>query len=651
MKRNEAIQRIVWCLLRHADNPDVAVATARTLQDDLGDGHERQMTFINLLRAAGLFAKDDDGYFMRYHNRSAGMPMNESFLCLEQANYVLTFPVPTEPRMRIAYSVFSGLLMKYLYQTCNAVPTDANEGFAQLWIGNDLPDAIKIWTDFQKHGRTIESLREGVDATFKAVYELNRSKRVRIGAPKLSASLAQTPLLPILESAVQRNSQMFQKQSKLGVQVQKGKKSKLVAQRPPFKLLGVGTTISEVASTVPSRGRCLVCGSCEDLFEGAQTLIPETKKVDYEGISERQPRLCSNCAFIAYLSGVYPSSDLSIVEFPADNFLELFALYESLQGVSALVALKYINRVSSMSVLPNRYLLLSHRDSKGRMDGKAQVYLQLREQTHLLKQVHRPMRVQIEGSRPEMWSEIAPYIPIGLSHFKELPLHYETKSDRKGFAYEVIRALQAGQPYKALYVAVKYADDNRHPFERRVFTKNLKAYKTFVSEQHQALAKSLGGETVSNDIYRDIADFSDSLFDLLHPLVRREQQKSGSSVSGIARKYTDLILREFGEGMAGKFLYAVCQEADVAERSGDGWVKHNAFTKLYGGSPDTKGKTPEEVAHTWDEFRKTHPVQLEVRLRGYRCKHGKYHAVWQKFLREVQARTLALLMLNVRQSH
>ena len=366
---------------------------------------------------------------------------------------------------------------------------------------------------------------------------------------------------------------------------------------------------------------------------------------------EEAPSFCSNCAFIAYLSSIYPSSDLSIVEFPADNFLELFALYESLQGVSALQALKYVNRVASLSVLPNRYLLLSHRDGRGKMDGKAQVCLQLREQAHLIKDVDRPMRVQIEGSIPQMWSEIAPHIPIGLSHFKELPPYFETDSTRKGFAYDVVRALQTGQPCKAFYAAAKHAVDNGHPFEQRVFTKNREIYECYISQHRQELAKSLGGETVSNDIYQDITKFSNYLFDLLHPLVRREVQKSRSAVSGISRKYTDFILREFSEGLAGKFLYTVCQEADSAERQGDGWVKYNTFTKLYGGSPKTKGKTVEEVTQAWDEFRQSHPVLIEVDLQEYRCKHGMQYVIWQKFLREVQARTLALLMLNVRHSN
>jgi hypothetical protein len=428
--------------------------------------------------------------------------------------------------------------------------------------------------------------------------------------------------------------------------------------RAPFQCFALDKASSfTLPDSLLSDQRCIVCGANLDLLAGAKSFLPEAKKRHYETPTrDESPSLCSNCAFIAYLSSVYPSSDLSIVEFPADNFLELFALYESLQGVSALVALKYVNRVASMSVLPNRYLLLSHRDGKGRMDGKAQVYLQLREQTHLLKYVDRPMRVQIEGGIPQMWSEILPHVPIGLSHFKELPPHYETQdSARKGFAYEVVRALQMGQPHKALYIAARYAETrsaegNKRPSERQVFSKNLKAYEEFVFKHSQALAQSLGGKNVSDDIYRDIADFSDYLFDLLHPLVRREAQKSGSSISGISRKYTDLVLREFGEGLAGKFLYTVCQEVDAAERDGDGWLKHQAFIHLYGGRPDTKGKSDEERAKAWEEFRQTHPVQLEVRLSESRSNHGAQHAIWQKFLREVQARTLALLMLNVRRN-
>ncbi|MGE0826760.1 MAG: hypothetical protein AB7G75_18590 [Candidatus Binatia bacterium] len=904
MTRDKAIRSIVWCLLRHADVPDAAVAAARILQHSLGDGSERQMTFTNLLRAAGLFAKDDDGYFRRYLD--VGVPANESLLSVPQPNCLLTFPVPAEPRMRIAYSVFSGLLLKYLYQCYSVMPVEVKEGMAHLVASQQIPNDDDLWNEFKKSSFVASAVAEGLEATLGAIGNIggieltetmtdsalldaclsvlpqfgnkfqsqggmrldfyftqdvndwlseNDSKEnisdesltdlwrqgwdesearrrevakqlaVRIvrevdqsqplpfrtlralwtgegsgksrkpgrrdGLPKATgedtrlgkdvddrvsellhrldtkrcdtrrlhlwvrsktntpkwqekaqeiqkavqvalASKAKNKLVEIditslvnslveefqrqalvpalrkepakhrreVQSATQQTVQLclairlaaafgekapimifdwrvatLQRVPQSGEWILRflkkrkpigGKRivevhplgsieylpvGKTTGCRAPFQCLVLSNGPSSTTSDPLLSGqRCIVCGSSGDLLAGAKSFLPEAKKRHYETPSrEESPSLCSNCAFIAYLSSIYPSSDLSIVEFPADNFLELFALYENLQGVSALVALKYINRVASMSVLPNRYLLLSHRDSRGRMDGKAQVYLQLRQQSHLLRHTDRPMRVQIEGNIPQMWSEILPYVPIGLGHFKELPPYYEVQdSARKGFAYEVIRALQMGEPYKAVYIAAKYADDKGHPFERRVFAKNLKAYEEFVIEYRQVLAKSLGGEAVSVEIYQDIADFSDYLFALLLPLVRREAQ-GGSSVSGIARKYTDLILREFGEGMAGKFLYTVCQEVDSAERNGDGWVKHITFAKLYGGSPDTKGKKSEDIAQAWEEFRNSHPVQLEVRLRDYQDKHGAQPALWQKFLREVQARTLALLMLNVRQ--
>lgn len=927
MNRSEAIQRIVWCLLRYASRPDVAVATAATLREYLGEGFERQMTFTNLLRAAGLFVKDDDGYFIRYQRSDVAPDM--TFLEMPDANYLLTVPVPVEPRMRIAYSVFTGLLLKYLYKTYGAVPTEVSEGRACLVAGQALPDSNALWEGFKRSDLATRAVCEGLEATLGAIGNIggidvtetmansaplpafltmlprfeskfqtqggmrlnfylvediemwleknhstgvadetledlwlrswqedssphevagqiaarivrdiqrdqplpartfkslwvgegsgaNRKRGVRdilLGLKKdnnqtvrqvdelvmgflsqldarrkdtctlhwwvrsklnqkhysaqlnqvierikkvLNSSDRDSPdcwstedllnniliefrseaIVPAMRKKVAGHDrevksaiyetvrlciafqiarelpsnapisifgwhaatlQTIPTEQEWALRFLKKRKpsgGKYILEVKPFGSIehlgeGEANTIQQLTfdldiadtstkhspireadahwapfqcfkldagsvhrepETLSSAQRCIICGSSLDLIAGAKSFLPEAKKRHYETPTrEDAPWLCSNCAFIAYLSSVYPSSDLSIVEFPADNFLELFALYESLQGVSALVALKYVNRVASLSVLPNRYLLLSHRDGQGRMDGKTQVYLQLREQRHLLKYVERPMRVQIEGGIPQMWSEIQPHLAVGLSHFRELPPYYETRdSARKGFAYELVRALQEGLPYKALYVAVKYADDNGHPFERRVFTQSLKVYESYVSNNCQPLARSLGGETVSDGIYNDIKEFSDYLFGILHPLVRREVQKSGSSVSGIARKYTDLIQREFGAGMAGKFLYTVCQEADSAERDGDGWVKHNTFTKLYGGSPDTKGKPPEEIARAWDEFRQSHPVQLEVKLDEYCRKHGTQHALWQKFLREVQARTLALLMLNVR---
>ena len=37
MNRSESIQRIVWCLLNYTESPEIAVATAETLKEALGD--------------------------------------------------------------------------------------------------------------------------------------------------------------------------------------------------------------------------------------------------------------------------------------------------------------------------------------------------------------------------------------------------------------------------------------------------------------------------------------------------------------------------------------------------------------------------------------------------------------------------------------
>ncbi|MDE0040557.1 MAG: hypothetical protein OXT74_00845 [Candidatus Poribacteria bacterium] len=906
MSRSEAIQRIVWCLLNHTEQPEIAVATVETLISSLGEGYEGQMTLTNLLRAAGLFAKDDDGYFMRYRREEA--IADESLLTLPSPNYLITFPVPTEPRMRIAYSVFSGLLLKYVYQVYGAVPITVREGIAHLWLPNPISEnAESLWEKFRRSNMIYQALKDGLPSSLDAAKQ--ESPR-GIGAISVTEIMTQSQLLAVLVNSVIETEEIFQdnggkrlhyynkvdvqrwleeeatltdtdfdelwregltrsnsvqeigkrlaacvvlvntqtpimavrdfgqawrqkrgprgsdreqreqikkitevamrvtgkldtqrkgisdlhqfveqalmnefafleeiKKAKQRIEIilssdnesaaastpidlsafctkletdlmqnvvitkinnvepraaikesvkacfccglaraldwnsnvivfgwqadtlrifegkkatmrfinkrksTKGKKAFDVildtrirrdrevpeidhidvlknALEPdlnsPFNLLTInGFPQSTTSITVQTENRCMVCGisSQNELLKGAKSFLPETKKRHYDIPSRTpvEPQICSNCAFIAYLSSVYPSSGLSIVEFPVDNFLELFALYESLQGVSALKALKYVNRVASLSVLPNRYLLLSQRDGRGKMDGKTQLCLQLREQAHLIKDINRPMRVQIEGSTPHMWSEIAPHVPVGLSHFKELPPYFETKSARKGFAYDVVRALQTGQPYKAFYAAAKYATDRGHPFERRVFTKNRKDYESYIIDHCHELAKSLGGETVKDDIYQDITDFSDYLFDLLHPLVRREVQKSKSAVSGVSRKYTDRISRDFSEGLTSKFLYTVCQEANSAERHGEWWVKDKTFTTLYGDS-SPRGKTAEETARAWDEFRQSHSVRIEVDLAKYRCRHGGQFVIWQRFLREVQARTLGLLMLNVKHS-
>jgi len=655
MSREEAIKKIVWALLAYADTPQKAVAAAKIAKSGLGPRAEGD--FRNLLRAAGLFSRDDDGFFVRYILANVQQLLDDGSLHIPVATHLLTVPVPVEPRMRIAYSVFTGLILKFLYQSHGVVPIQVAEGMATLWVPEHrqhlapLPSdsADQIWKEFQSSDLSKVALQDGIDATFSG---LRRGRR--IGAIKLPYSWQTTIIKELLQRAVERNLQLFQSQSKKDKLQFTKRPQKPKLTPPPFAFISLTRGSSSKANqlAMESDARCLVCGQQGDLIQGGKFFLPENKKQWYEqpGPRDKFPQICSTCAYISLLSGICPSSDISIAEFPVDNFLELFALHEHLQGVSGAVAIKVMNRVATLSVLPSRYLLLSKTPGKGKMDSKAQVYAQLRSHVPLLKDLDRPMRVQIEGNQPNFWSEIYPHVAIGLSHFARFPRHYDT-GERKVLAQRVISVLVEGRPFAALYRSTQAQQlEKGFGWERNVLVRGLGAFETeFVIKYGTQLAQALGGENMNPDFYEDVIGFSNYLLDLVRPLVQREVKIRGSSVSGIARKYTELISRDFVEGRAAKFLYVVCQETDSAERDGDGWAKWQSFKELYGARPEIEGKSGEDAAKAWAEFRNQHPrTLLEKNIDELQKKHGKDPGLWSKFLGEVQARTLALLMLNVR---
>ena len=406
---------------------------------------------------------------------------------------------------------------------------------------------------------------------------------------------------------------------------------------------------------------CIICGSDVDLLEGTKSFLPESKKFPYDKpVRAEESSICSSCAFIAYLSSIYPRDDMCIVEFQADNYMELFALHEALRGISGLQALKAINRVANLSVFPNRYLLLSLKSGKGTIDTKTQLYLQLKGHPYLMKQQEQPMRVHVSGSQAHDWTEIHPFVAIGLGHFRNLPFYYNTdgaaKDNTDGAAkaatYEIVTALTSGRVYTALYCALRYAQETEKSIrERDVFEKDLKTYESeFILIYQKQLAQAAGGISMSSELYKDIIGFSTYLFELACPLVREEISGSGSNVSVVARKYTNLIEEEFSEGLAARFLYTVAQEADAAEKSKENkwWIKRNVFKVLYGAEPP-KG-SGEEAAKAWEQFRADHPkTQLEINIEKFYEKYGSKTQNWKLFLREVELRTLSLLLLHVRQ--
>ncbi len=340
-----------------------------------------------------------------------------------------------------------------------------------------------------------------------------------------------------------------------------------------------------------------------------------------------------------------------MVEFPVDDYLEYFALHESLQGLAEQAALKELNRVATLSVLPSRYLLLSLNTTTGKIDTKTQVYLQLKDHAHLFLKPNRPINVHVAGDQAHVWTEIMPVVAIGLGYFNRLPYYTSKDGGKKGAAYDIVNALQRGLPFAALYSAARMVQGQRDSVcERDVLKRGIVDYDTRFVRAHQLeLAQAAGGKTMKEDFYEDIIALSNELFALTQPLVRSETGGSGSNVSVVARKYTDLIDEQFGAGSP-KLFYRLTQDADAVERNGDAWTKTRIFTTLYG-EPAPKG-VGVELAKAWDDFRERHPkTMLETRLSELRAKHGAKSQEWATFLSEVRLRLLSLLLLNVRSVH
>jgi len=883
MERTERVRAAVWSLLRWAEDPQRAVTMAHQQVDNR---YFTESDFRSTLRAAGLFARDNDGYFLRYRPE-ATVPSEIP----PQPTHQLVLPAVVEPRMKIAYNVFAGLLLKFLYQSYGAVPVHVQEGLAQLWAPTGLPDAGTMWDKFKRSDIAEDAIREGVDAALGAL-----GQRTTIGSMPITPSLCDSAVWGALKKAIPRYLRKFQPQggkvitffaakdvlvgdpdqsitvayqaylagtmslteaetiiagnlihesakdgilsfksvkqmwenrvkslpkpdkqqeNKLkpledalaahdrrrreadalqewvnthakkddecknllslvqgltrqtvtqttlfdGVVAQKQKPAKketvplkaaidslertfsqetftfpigqrhadarraaialslqawlawesakklpdgmLVMSLPvtvvrslkpedvvvlrylamegnkgqtaisftvantevmsfsyasgeqeetghlPFALMDLRNPASIAEPVFVASGkRCIVCGATGDLLSGQKTFLPESKKRYYEQPgTENNPDICSNCAFVAYLSSVVPQKQLSVVEFPVDDYLELFALHESLQGLAEQAALKELNRVATLSVLPSRYILLSLSDKGG--DTKTQVYLQLKDHAHLFRNPGRPVRVHV-ADQAHVWTELLPIVSMGLGYFRPLPRYAPRDGAEKGAAYDIVNALRRGLPYAALYAAVRMVQGHKDSVrERDVLKRGIIDYDARFVRAHQLeLAQAAGGQTMKEDFYEDVIAFSNELFALTQPLVRGETGASGSNVSVVARKYTELIDEEFGAGSP-KLFYRLTQDADAAERNGDTWTKTRIFTALYG-EPAPKGAGV-DLAKAWEEFRERHPkIMLETRLSELRAKHGAKSQEWVTFLSEVRLRLLSLLLLNVR---
>ena len=204
MNRSQRIQQVIWTLLRLVEEPRDAVATAKDL---LKESNFKPTEITSILRAAGAFARDETGYFLRYDSGGEIQRIR-----IPKPTHFLTMPVPIEPRMRIAYNVFSGLLLKYLYQRHSAVPIEVSDGFARLWAPNQLPNTNRIWESFRHSSIAETAISDGLPASLDALLS-NKPRPIHIGALPLTETLVQSVVWKTVKQVIPKKLSVFQKQT------------------------------------------------------------------------------------------------------------------------------------------------------------------------------------------------------------------------------------------------------------------------------------------------------------------------------------------------------------------------------------------------------------------------------------------------------
>jgi hypothetical protein len=206
----------------------------------------------------------------------------------------------------------------------------------------------------------------------------------------------------------------------------------------------------------------------------------------------------------------------------------------------------------------------------------------------------------------------------------------------------IINALDRGCPYEALYVVAAQAQEAGRG-EIQTISDGVAGYDGMVGAFDEFFLRRHKGEDMNREIFRDVREFSDYLYSILRPIVLREVNESKSSVSGVARKYTGNITKSFVRVNTADFLYRISsfvegrERQDLSQGSQDGGrMKGSTKNRIYGtGSENTESEDQSAL-------------KLEQELERYYEQYADNERDWKTFLEEVEARTLALLLLNVR---
>jgi DNA-binding transcriptional regulator GbsR (MarR family) len=409
----------------------------------------------------------------------------------------------------------------------------------------------------------------------------------------------------------------------------------------PFEMWSLSESQIKESSLEAHSETCLICGKHGKTTKAK--ILPEREKRHYDNPQrDENAEVCARCVQVWSLSPISTVNDnYAIVEVPVENFLELFALYESIEGISRLETLKTLNRVSSLSVFPNKYLLLSRSPDKGKMPQTAQYYLQLSRQPHFMERLgdlDEDLEVMAAQDRAKLAREVA----LTLSVIQRLPYYHASSNDEKVPAMSIINALDRGRPYEALYVAAAQAHEAGRR-EAQTISGGVESYDDKVLRFGEFFARRQKGTGLRKEIFRDVRMFSDYLDSILRPIVSREVEDSGSSVSGVARKYTENITKSFVRVNTADFLYRVASFTEARERKDlrKGLPKAGQLKGITRKS--VRGTNEQEVGTEAEDAK----LKLEQELERYYDRYSGNERDWKTFLEEVEARTLALLLLNV----
>ncbi|MCL6557354.1 MAG: hypothetical protein K6U74_00875 [Firmicutes bacterium] len=659
---NLALRKAVLVLLKFADRPREATALARAL---LGSTLTEPQ-YRALLAAIGAFAKDNESYFLRYDDIKAPVPNElrsqfESWLASVEAGgeafHWLVFRKPNEPRMRAAYEVLAGWVLKFLYQTWDAIPVDYADGQARIWWARPLP-SNKIWDEFMRwflasHSEVIESNV----ATLLAI-----APKKPIGAVPVPVRLFE-PVSHALMKAIQRNSRLlgaFQASVKVKwqrAQTNEERKTaicerKRATSRSPFEVANPPSL--HTATAGQGTQNCITCLTDNGIAGlGTRLVFPESKKVWYDepgrNLQNRgvNPPVCPECFFAALISGFYPSEAYSVCELPTASAYQTFMLAQRLSNVTASLGAMAIARSALLTVLPSRYFLVQLATDRRALPKKTQLYLLLADYSFSFPPDGGAIRAYVEATGAINYLNIHLDVLRILNLFRRgeaLPPHFITDGKSKARANDAVHLLEGGKPYAALYRLLydpyKKAEEQRGWFGKRSLFKSPNTLATF-DEMVQQGARTLleflliGGESemlTTDDpktFYWDVKDLSDALYDLLQPIAQDDVNKSRSNVSVVVRKYVEAVEKRFPRLNLVELQYMVAKAGDDAEkrRTAGETVYVKGKEGLLQGLDDIEGKVAE--------------------MYGKYFQSGNAY-IWREFIKEVSQRLLARLLLGVR---